>query len=226
MVKLQLDTPVQYLKGVGPKVAKLLRKFGVITVEDLIFLFPRDYDDRSIVTPIAKLQPGSPAVILAEIISLDLQLTRSRFSVLKVVLADKSNRITAVWFNQPYLTQLFRPGMKLLVTGELEISTFDASRQLQVRDYEIYSPDLPKIVPVYSLTEGLFPKKLRSIIKSALKNLLSQVRDWLPAKIKKRHALAELHPSIMTLHFPNKLAEVEPARRRLAFDELFLFQLG
>lgn len=221
-----METSVQYLKGVGPKVAKLFKKLGVETVYDLIFFFPRDYDDRSLITPIAALQPVIMSVIIAEIIALDLQLTRSRFSVLKVKLADKSGQIQAVWFNQPYLAQLFRCGMRLVVTGKLEISTFDASRQFQARDYEIYAPDLPKIIPVYALTEGLFPKKLRGIIKNVLDDLLDLVQDWLPKAIKKKYALAELQPSIMRLHFPDKLDEVAPARRRLVFDEFFSFQLG
>ena len=225
-MKATLDTPAQYLKGVGPKVAKLLKKLGIETIEDLIYSFPRDYEDRSKIKPIAELRSAELEIIKGEICRINNQVTRNRFSVLKVMLADRSGSIQAVWFNQPYLTKLFRPGMKLIISGRIEYSTFDNTLQISVRDFEIDTGANPIIVAHYPLTDRLYPKKMRSIIKTAVEEHLTNVQDILPKKIKKKYNLCDLRDAIHTLHFPDNLAKVDPARYRLAFDDFFFFQLG
>lgn len=215
----------QYLKGVGPKVARLLRKLGIETVEDLIYFFPRDYEDRSNPTSIAELPLGRTAVVRARIDALDHKLTRNSFSVLKADLADRSGAIQAVWFNQPFLARMLRRGMKVIVSGKVEFSEFDGVKQLTVKDYEIDTGQNEGIVPFYPLTEGLYPKKVRSMVRSALEQGLAEIVDWLPGSLAKKHKLIALHDAILGLHQPKKMAEIEPARRRLAFDDLFIFQL-
>jgi len=226
MSKTKLDTPIQYLKGVGPKIAKLLRKLGVETIEDLIYFFPRAYEDRTNIKQIAALQPSDFEVIRGEVISVHHQLTRNRFSVLKAVISDRTGSIQAVWFNQPYLEKVLRKGMKLFISGKVEFSSFEAALQLSVRDFEVDTGMNPRIVPLYPLTEGLYPKKLRSIVETALRDCLDEIEDRLPDDIRKEHRLAELQKSISNLHFPERMSLVEPARRRLAFDDFFVFQLG
>ncbi|MFH1347431.1 MAG: ATP-dependent DNA helicase RecG, partial [Candidatus Margulisiibacteriota bacterium] len=216
----------QYLKGVGPKVAKLLKKLSVTTVEDLIYFFPRDYEDRTNVKPIGSLEPSGFEVIRGEIISINHQTTSNRFSVLKLVISDRSGSIQAVWFNQPYLAKLFRRGMRLILSGKVEFSDFDGINQFSVRDFEIDTGSNPKIVPQYPLTEGLYPKKVRSIVTTALDNCLEEITEWLPDEIRDKHGLCALHEAINNLHFPDKLAQIEPSRRRIAFNDFFVFQLG
>ncbi|KPJ69794.1 hypothetical protein AMJ44_02405 [candidate division WOR-1 bacterium DG_54_3] len=223
---VKLDTPVQYLKGVGPKVAKLLGKLGIETIEDLIYFFPRDYEDRTQIKPIAKLSPSDFEIIRGEVISINHQLTRGRFSVLKLVISDQSGSIQAVWFNQPYLVKLFRKGMRLILSGKVEYSSYEGALQLSVRDFEVDTGENLKIVPLYPLTEGLYSKKMRSIVKTALENYLEKIQDWLPDRIRLQHNLCGLPEAIYNLHFPDKLSLVEPARRRLAFDDFFIFQIG
>ncbi|MBU0671637.1 MAG: ATP-dependent DNA helicase RecG [Candidatus Margulisbacteria bacterium] len=223
---VNLQTPVQYLKGVGPRAAMLLKKLGVLTVEDLIYFFPRDYDDRTQVALISELTSADYQVIRGEIIDIRQQLTRNHFSVLKLKIADHSGSIQAVSFNQPYLARLFRPGMKLIISGKLEFSSFEGINQFIVRDYEIDTGVNPKIVPLYPLTKGLFPKKLRNIAKTALDNCLADIEEWLPEELRLKHKLCGLCEAIEHLHFPAKLSQTVPARRRLAFDDFFIFQLG
>ncbi|MBU1026525.1 MAG: DEAD/DEAH box helicase, partial [Candidatus Margulisbacteria bacterium] len=226
MTNVKLDTPVQYLKGVGPKVAKLLKKLGVEAIEDLIYLFPRTYEDRTNIKPIGSLAPADFEVVKGEVISLDHQLTRNRFSVLKIVLSDRSGSIQVVWFNQPYLQKVIRRGMRLIVSGKVEFSSFDNTMQISAKDFEVFTGQNPKIVPIYALTEGLYPKKTRSIVQAALDNCLEMIDEWLPEDIRKYNGLADLQESINKLHYPEKIADVEPARRRLVFDDFFLFQLS
>jgi ATP-dependent DNA helicase RecG len=222
----RLETPVQYLKGVGPKVAKLLKKLGIKTIEDLVYFFPRDYEDRTEIRPVAKLNPSEHEIIRGEIVRIEHQITRNRFSILKLIISDRSGSIQAVWFNQPYLAKLFRKGMKLILSGKVEYSSFEKALQFSVRDFEIDTGANLKIVPYYSLTEGLYPKKMRAIVGTALENCLGEITDVLPDEIKAKYGLGMLQDAIHKLHFPVSLTDIAPARNRLAFDDFFVFQLG
>ncbi len=210
----KLQTPIQYVKGVGPKLAEVFARLGVHTVEDLLYLIPRAWEDRREIKPIVRIRPADFEVVKGEIIKIEHQPTRSRFSILKVYLSDRTATIQLVWFNQPYLTKLFRRGMRLIVSGKVEYSTYDGLLQLLVRDFEVDTGENLKIMPRYPLTEGLYPKKLRSVIKTALDNYLKYVEDK-----KARKAL-------LSLHMPDDTKEIEPARAYLVFEELFIFQLG
>ena len=226
MTIVKLDTPAQYLKGVGPKVAKLLGTLAVETVEDLVYFFPREYQDRTNVKPIAQLSASNSEIVKGRIASISHQITRNRFSVLKLELSDLTGTIQAVWFNQPYLTKLFRRGMKLIIFGKVEYSSFDKTLQVSVRDFEVDTGENVRIAPLYPLTEGLYPKKLKSIIKSALDNYLPVIKDALPDDLRKKYKLCGVQEAIQALHFPADLSKVEPARHRLAFEEFFFFQLN
>lgn len=219
----KLDTPVQYLKGVGPKISKLLKKLGITTVEDVIYYFPRDYEDRTKVKEVANLAPSPHEVIKGEVISINDQLTRNRFSVLRLVISDRSGSVQAVWFNQPYLARMFRKGMRLILSGKVEISSYEGVMQFIVKDFEIDTGVNPKVVPFYPLTEGIYPKKMRSIVEKALDECLDAIEDNIPEDVRKKHKLPDLKKSIHQLHFPDDLKKIKIAHRRIAFDDFFNF---
>jgi ATP-dependent DNA helicase RecG len=198
----------------------------VEAIEDLIYFPPRAYEDRTKIKLIARLEPSDNEIIRGEISSLDHQLTRNRFSILKAIISDRSGSVLAVWFNQPYLAGLFRRGMKLILSGKVEYSAYEGGLQISVRDFEVDTGENLKIVPRYPLTEGLYPKKMRSMIKTALEHYLPALEDGLPEEIRIKHHLCGLQQALRSLHFPKEMEEVEPARRRLAFDEFFILQLG
>ncbi|MBU0502494.1 MAG: DEAD/DEAH box helicase, partial [Candidatus Margulisbacteria bacterium] len=172
------------------------------------------------------MRAGEAVFVRAEIVRVNLQLTRNRFAVMKVIVADRSGSIQAVWFNQPYLTKLFRPGMRLLIAGRVEFSSFDRFLQLIPRDFEIDTGGESGVVPSYPLTEGLYQKKLRSVIENAVGDCLELLEDNLPKAIKKEYNLMDLWAAVEKLHFPAKMSDVELARHRLAFDDFFFFQLN
>lgn len=212
---MSLHTPVQYLKGVGPKVAKLLGKLGVETVLDLLYFFPREYEDRRHPIPLNRLKVGDQVVFVkGEVKSVHHQQTRRRFSILKVMIGDHTGEVPVVFFNQPYLASYFKPGMKLLLSGKLEINLYDGGFQLSARDYEIDCGEVPGIVPIYPLTEGLYPRNLRNLMKRTLNECLGQVQD------------EEIRNAITILHFPDDPKKIEAARNRIVFEEFFVFQLG
>jgi ATP-dependent DNA helicase RecG len=214
MSNQKLDTPVQYVKGVGPKLAKIFANLGVFSVEDLLYLIPREWEDRRNIKPIIQLRPAFFDVAKGEIRQIEDQPTRSRVSILKVYLSDRTATLQAVWFNQPFLKRLFKRGMKLIVSGKVEFSAYDHVLQISVRDFEIDTGENLKIIPRYPLTEGLYPKKLRSVIKTVLVNYLNEIADDRTRK------------ALLTLHEPEDMESIGRARDFLAFEELFLFQLG
>ncbi|MFA6432081.1 MAG: ATP-dependent DNA helicase RecG, partial [Candidatus Margulisiibacteriota bacterium] len=214
MSNKDLETSVQYIKGVGPKLAKVFEKVGVRTVEDILYFIPRSYEDRRNVKPIVQIRPSPLEVIKGKVTRVEMAQTRSRYTILKVILHDGTASIQAIWFNQPFLQRLFRPGMGLIVSGKVEYSSFDHQLQVMVRGYEIDTGENQAIVPVYPLTEGLYPKKVKAIVDTAVEKYLGFVEN---EKIRK---------AIQTLHAPKDINETIPAREYLAYEELYMFQLG
>jgi ATP-dependent DNA helicase RecG len=222
------QTQVRYLKGVGPKIASILSKLGVETAEDLIYYFPREYEDRRFPTPVAKLVQGQDSIIKVEITKISGSRTKRNFSIVKARAVDESGAVHIIWFNQPYLANTIKTGTVMFVSGKLERQPYSGEVNFVPRGFDVVNDQNKNdlIVPKYGLTEGITQKMLRRIIKSALDKTLQSVSDPLPVSIIKKFRLAPLKESILTLHFPSEPDKVPGARRRLAFDELLSFQLG
>ncbi len=222
---LNLNTPVKNLIGVGPKMAKRLEKLGVENVQDLLFHFPFRYDDFSKVTPIAKIKPGTFCV-KGKILEIKNQRTsRRRMFLTHAIIQDDSGSLKAIWFNQPYLARMLKKGSGVVLAGKVEYSK--SGLAMQSPTYEEVKGEqahVGRIVPVYPETEGLNSKWLRRQILPLLK-LADGLKDYLPAEILKRNSLMSLPEALRQIHFPDSMAKAQEAKKRLAFDELFLLQL-
>ncbi len=222
---------LRYLKGIGPKRAQALEKFGIFTPHDLLYFFPRRYEDRSQFRTIDSLQPGESSSFEAEILTVKLKRLRGRFTILEVLAGDKTGAVNLVWFNQPYLKTQFEPGRKAIFFGKLDF--YQNRLQIQSPEYEIIdeAEDIApvhtgRITPVYPLTEGLFQRSLRQIMKNLIDHQAdANIEEYLPETLRERHQLALLPWSIKEMHFPSSQEALEEARRRIVFDELFLFEL-
>ena len=222
------NTPIQFLKGAGPAKSEKLEKLDLHTVGDLVSHFPRAYLDRTRLSPLSRLQPGKEATSVGTIRSTSARQTRGRMRNLHVILEDDSGAVEVVWFNQPYLTKLLRPGRRLLVSG-----TVDYFRRLQFRNPEFELLDeidetdasAPGIVPVYPLTAGISQRLLRRLVASALDQLLPGLEEFMPPRILQRQRLIEWREAHERIHRPDTSAAIEDARRRIAFQELFDLQL-
>ncbi|MCU0651775.1 MAG: ATP-dependent DNA helicase RecG [Candidatus Omnitrophica bacterium] len=226
-----LDTSIRYLKGIGPKRAKVFQASGINTIEDLIYYFPRNYQDRTNFIPISNLQEGFLQTIKAEVL-LQRQRTsfkRRGFTITEVIVGDESGKISVVWFNQPYLRDYFKTGEKLILSGKVE--RYGAKLQMHSPEFEIISEegddalDLNRLVPVYSLPEGVTQRYFRKIIKSALDKFLPQIKDFLSFEARSRNNLVNLARALMDIHFPENQEARMRAYERLSFDEFFIFQL-
>jgi len=220
-----LEQAVQYLKGVGPHRAKALQKLEILTVKDLLYHFPRDYQDRSQVKKIASLLSGQIETISAQVIGKQERQIRSGMKISKLVVSDGFSSAYVVWFNQPYWLKKFSVGQKILICGKVEKKVGEIQflhAEVETDENEEKAPFLP----IYPSTEGLNQKIWRAMIKNALESSSSAWREILPADLIKKYKLLSLSDSLQNIHFPSNWKMKEQARRRLAFEELFLFQLA
>ena len=226
----QLDRPVQFLKGVGPKRADAFGRLGVRTARDLLYHVPRRYDDASTVTPIGTLEVGMDATALGRVRSKGVVPTRKGLRIFQAVVEDETGMITAAWPGQPWLDRKLREGDRILLTGPVR---FFHGRQIQPREMTIVSrgfdPEEPQgvIWVTYPATEELPQWVLRQVFERNLDALLGWADDdeYLSQEAMARHRLPPLRRALTWIHRPEEIRQAEAGRRRLAFDELFFLQL-
>ena len=234
-----LSTPLQYLKGVGPRRAADFEHAGLLTIEDLLYRFPLRYEDRSRLQPIASLKPGQMVSIAGRILACGLRTTRRPgFKIFEAAVDDGTGSLRAVWLNQPYLRDIFMRGQHVIFYGAVEMRG-SASLQLTNPQYEILDDEdgetihTGRIVPVYEKTGTVTPKMQRRLVYEALQRLPGDVPDHLPEDIRLRLGLPSRHAALLATHFPPEDVPIAalnafetPAQRRLIFEEAFLFQMG
>ncbi|MBI4309173.1 MAG: ATP-dependent DNA helicase RecG, partial [Candidatus Omnitrophica bacterium] len=224
------DTPIQFVKGVGPARAKLFANLGVHTAEDLLYLFPNRYEDRARWTPIKNLKAGSWQTVAGKVITgggRKTWFTQKR--ILEIVIGDEGGRIFCVWFNQPYLSNYFKVGQEVVLYGKVDF--FKNRLQLIAPEFELIAPqdrslNMGRIVPIYPLTKGITQRYLRKIMDACLRSHGEQLRDVIPETVRKIQRLAPLAQSIRQIHFPSSSADQQQANDRIAFEEFFLFQIS
>ena len=233
-----LATPLQFLKGVGPRRAADFERVGLITIEDLLYRFPLRYEDRSRLQPIGTLKPGRPASISGRILSCGVRFTRRRgFQIFEAVIDDGSGPLRVVWLNQPYLSDVFMRGQRVVLYGSVEM--YGSAVQLTNPQYEILDEEegetvhTGRIVPVYEKTGAVTPRVQRNIVFDALERLPPSLPEPLPDDIPARLQLPSRYAALLATHFPPQGTSLDAlnqfgttAQRRLIFEEAFLFQTG
>jgi ATP-dependent DNA helicase RecG len=225
--RLRLDTPVTYLKGVGPARAEALRRLGVVTAGDLLYHIPHRYEDASTVAAIASLEPGMQGTVIGRVVSKGILPTRKGLRIFQAVLRDDTGMIEVSWPGQPFLDRTIRKDDVLLVTGSVR---FFHGRQLQPREYVNLGDDESgtahgRVLAIYPATEGLSFKVIRGIIESHLDELLPLVTEYLPREALRMAAVPAIGDALRMVHRPASLAEAMEGRARLAFEELLFMQL-
>lgn len=220
----RLFEDIQFVKGVGPARSKQLRRLGIFTVFDLMWYVPRGYFDRADIAPIAQINSGN-CNLRGTVLSAKVNNTRRGFSIFKAIISDGTGSITAVWFNQPYLAGVIQPGQDLFISGKVKSDY--GTVQVSVSYYEILdeSSDLG-VMPVYNLTAGISQKVLRRLISFTLENYLRYYPDILDLQLKQQYGLCDIVYAFNHIHFPSNREAYVQARKRLAFEELYLFQIS
>jgi len=225
------STSIQYLKGIGPKRARSFAGSGVRTIEELLYYFPRRYEDRTNFADISELKEGQFYTIKAQVRSSRSHSSwrRRSFSITEALLTDPTGEISCVWFNQPYLNQYLKTGSSLILYGKVQL--YNARLQMDNPEFEFTggedddSLNIGRIVPVYTLPQGFSQRSLRQVIKNALDEFLPKINDCLPFDLRSRNNLLNLAQSLLNIHFPESMDLQKQAHTRLSFEEFFIFQL-
>lgn len=231
MANLDFTTPVQYLKGVGPRRGEALAALGIDTVGKLLFYFPRKYIDRSQVAKIADLREHDYKTIVGKV--LGKGLLKGGKTRLEVIIGDDTGHISLLWFSgYRFYEPLFKKGDELAVTGTV---TYFQGYQIIHPEYEFIGDDpedqihTGRIVPIYPLTAelnqvGLTSRTIRKLIKTALDSVSGGIEEYLPQPMIAAEKLLPLPQAVREIHYPDDAEAAERARRRLAFDELLYIQ--
>jgi ATP-dependent DNA helicase RecG len=222
-----LTDPVRFMAGVGPEMARRLAKLDIRTVRDLLFHVPRAYRDRRLVTPIAFLQPNTEATVLARVVAVRVERRfRGRRDVTATIQDDTGSR-RVVWFNQPHVEKALTIGRSYTFSGPVE-----PFHGLELHNPEFEpeeggeeAPKLARVTPVYGLTQGVAQRWLRARVEDAVSSLPG-IFDPVPEAWRRERGLPSLRQALEQVHFPERPEEAEPARRRLALEELLRVQIS
>ncbi|HUI66713.1 MAG TPA: ATP-dependent DNA helicase RecG [Nitrospirota bacterium] len=239
---LQLDTPVQYCKGIGPKRAELLNRLGISTIEDALSYLPWRYEDRGNLKKIGRLTFGSYETVSGEVVSAEVVSTkRQRVKIFELLITDKSGMLIGSWFNQPFMKKMFKPHQKVILSGIVKANAYKGGiPQIDNPDYEIMDDDeadslihTGRTVPIYRTTAGLSVRYLRSMMKSILDSCGAAVLEPLPDRLIKKYSLMPTAEALFEIHFPTKEKDIailnrgmSAAHRRMSFEELLTLELG
>lgn len=221
-----LRQPIGRAKGVGRQREKLLKKLGIETIEDLLMYLPRRIEDRSVVKKIGQLKDGERATVQGRVRAIDTLKPRPNLEIIKAAVQDNTGVLYAVWFNQPWLKRQIPKGERISLYGEAE------------RIYGIIQMSNPvwekaeanfltgRLVPIYPATQGLTPTVLYRLIYDNFQLYSQKIQEVLPEEIRALQGLLPRVEALRKIHFPSSVEGFEAARRTLAFEELFIFQLG
>jgi len=222
-----LDTPLEKAGGIYGAYLRGLKRLGLQTVRDLLYHFPRRYDDYTSLKPIHALMYGSTETVIATVEEVEQRRTFSGRLLISARVRDETGSIEAVWFNQPYLLKSLKPGMKVVLSGRVE--QFRGRLTLESPEWEPYDAELVhtgRLVPVYPMSGEMRPRGTRRLIKRFVEQWAGRVPDPLPPEVRQRAEVWELGRALRQIHFPDDWESLRQARRRLAFEEFLYIQLG
>ncbi len=223
-----LKAPLHVLQGVGSRLSQTLGTLGLHTLEDLLYFFPRRYDDYSQLKPINRLAYGEETTVLGTIQSINTRPVRGgKMQLTEAVISDGTGALRVNWFNQPWLGNRFSKGTQVVLAGKVDQylgRPTMANPEMELIEHEHLHTN--RIVPVYPLTARLNQKSLRRLMYQTVTYWAPRVPDYLPETVRTAVKLVSLSSALMNVHFPESQDMLDVARWRLAFDEIFLLQLG
>ena len=223
-----LATPIQFLKGVGPDRGKLFQRLDLCTARDLLYFFPRDYQDASELRTIEQLEEDCLLSVLGTVEEIDLRNTGPGRSILGILVREGSQYLRAVWFNQPYMRDRFRQGQRVLLSGKARLNS--GRWEMPHPRAEVFEQDQQpsggRILPVYRLTDGLNQSHVRRVVQGVLDTCMDGVDEVFPDEFLKQNDLWSIQEALPQIHFPDDRDRLDRAARRLIYQELLVLQLG
>ncbi len=226
---VDLERPVQYIKGVGPNRGALLSKLGIETLEDLITYYPRDYEDRGKPKQIAELKDEEEALIEAIAVTKVIEKrVRKNMAIYDLTVTDETGRCKITWFNQSYLKNVFSIGKKYKFYGKVSNKLGRIEMKSPVYESADSNKNTGKIIPIYPLTYNLSQNTIRAVIENGLNLIETEggLEETLPNYLINEYNLYDINKATKQIHFPDNFSEFSRARKRLVFEELLTMQLA
>ncbi|KPI50708.1 ATP-dependent DNA helicase RecG [Clostridioides difficile] len=224
---MDLYKDVQYVKGIGPKRADKLNKLGIFTLKDLLYYFPRQFEDRNNLKKIAQLEDGEKVTIKAVISSINTFSPREGMTLTKIDVKDETGSAKLVFFNKSYIKNTFRPGDSILVFGKVKKKFNNLELTSCELEYLTNSPkNTCRFMPVYQLTYGVTNKEIMSIIRTVLEDKDLIIQEYMPQRIIEKYRLCSIDFAVRNIHLPSNKESLKIALYRIVFEELLILQLG
>ncbi len=223
-----LSKPIQFVKGIGPQRAEVLGRLGLFTVRDILFYFPRDYEDLSRLRSIAELSEGETASVCGTIEETDCRNTGLGRSIAAILIRQDDQYLRCLWFNQAYLQNKFRVGQRILVAGQPRRAGF-RWEMLHPQTTPLANDETPprgEILPIYPLTAGINQPQMRRIIRSVVETHAKVLEEVFPEDFLEQHQLSPIHVALPQIHAPTDGLSLDQARRRFIYQELLVMQLA
>lgn len=222
-----LRKDIQYIKGIGPKRAQKLNKLGIFTLKDLMYYFPRQFEDRNNLKRIIQLENEEKATIKVVIVGISTSSPRKGMNITKVDVRDETGYAKLVFFNQDYVKNTFKQGDTILVFGKVKKEFKNIELSSCEIEYLTNSPkNTCKVIPIYSLTYGVTNKEIISIIKNVLSDKELKIKEYLPKRIIEKYKLCSIDYAIRNIHSPTNKEALKIALYRIVFEEFLILQLG
>ena len=222
-----LNKEIQFVKGIGPKRAEKLHKLNIFTLKDLIYYFPRQYEDRSKVKKINQLENEEKVTIKGVITRMESYSPKKGMNIIRMDMRDDTGYIKLSFFNQEYIKRVFKSGDSIVVFGKVKIeNNFKEFVPIEIEHYSSKPQSNCKIEPVYPLTYGLSNKELQGIIRSVLTKEEFKVKEYLPTYILEKYKLCGIDFAVRNIHSPSNKEALKIALYRLVFEEFLILQLG
>lgn len=219
------NSSIGELSGIGPQKEKTLQKLGVYTIGDMLLAFPRDYKEIPKITPISEVREGREYALKVRLMGMPLLKNTRSMQIVLAKVSDGTGIIEAVWFRMPYVRRQLQEMQEMVLLGRVSSKTGRMEmEQPLILKQEAYEQMLDSMQPVYALGKGMSTRQFAKFVKTAFAEL-SEDMEYLPEEIRKRNQLMAYREAVYTMHFPEHSKMLTEARRRIVFDEFFLFML-
>lgn len=223
-----LNAPVTVLPGVGPKHAETLARLGLETLEDMLYFFPRRYDDYSQLKPINRLEYGEQVTVIGTVQSVtNRKIRNGRVNITEGIISDGTGDLRMTWFNQPWIAKKLRSGVQVVLSGKIDQYLGRIiMNSPEIEQIEQQNLHTNRIVPVYPLTANITQRWIRRLMHRVITYWAPKLEDPLPKELRHENELVDLSNAVLQVHFPDSMGQLRSARYRLAYEEILYMQLG
>lgn len=222
-----INENIQYVKGIGPKKAEKLNRLGIYTIKDLLYYFPRQFEDRSVIKKIAQLEDEEKVTVKALITNIESYTPKKGMTITRIDVKDDTGFAKLTFFNREYIKNTFRVGDSILAFGKVKKNgRFVELNSCELEYLSTAPKNIGKLLPVYPLSYGITNKDIMNTVRMVFENKDIKIPEYMPEYLLKKYRLCGIEYAIKNIHFPKDKESLKIALYRLIFEELLVLQLG